>query len=282
MSKTHTNRLIRRADVLRNLAPIGVTELPESHARELASLSKEDQQVVHRFVKGTAPEGTVTQRHLKSVVTIVKDVMAAGAIDDGSGEMVPWDILTPERKAAFMQANVTEDTYERQQRQQQHIKDGVAGRQHRGFEAVSALLPAVRQVLGDVDVDAASTDATSTIEATVRFKDDEGLERDWPGRVVLNLPRSDAAAFVTHLLDQHQQGITTAAIVVASAVVIGARWFQPLFDCLVAIPCARSRSEPAGSDGGLRSHVVVYIGSEADRFTAIFRELGPVLTRVGP
>jgi hypothetical protein len=93
------NRLINAAEVLRSLTPIGVTSLPESHARELAALPPEDQRAVYQFVKGMAPDGKVTQRHLKSVVSVVHDVMVAGAVDDGTGEMMPWDKVPAERKA---------------------------------------------------------------------------------------------------------------------------------------------------------------------------------------
>jgi len=56
--------------------------------------------MVYRFVKATAPNGVVTPGHFKSAVNVAKDVIAVGAIDDGTGTMVAWDELPPTRRLA--------------------------------------------------------------------------------------------------------------------------------------------------------------------------------------
>jgi hypothetical protein len=206
ISKTEANRLIKAGEVFANLTPIGVTALPESHARELGHLSPDEQRAVYQVVKSTAPDGKVTQAHLKTVAT---DIMQAGAIDDGTGEMVAWDALPPERKLALVQTNVSEETFERHQRQQQHIRDNIAAKATTHHDVRDRLLEAAGTVLGAVDV-AIGCDAGEIVLAA-----GDAPACDWVGRVLLVLPRQNGSELIARLLEQHRRGITTAAIVLA-------------------------------------------------------------------
>jgi hypothetical protein len=119
MAKTSANRLISASEVYANLTPIGVI-LPgnESQARELTSLEPEAQRLGWQIVEDTAPDGKITAAHVKSVVNVLKEVFATGAIDDGTGEQIPVAAATPEH----LKAAITEETYERLQRQEAHIE----------------------------------------------------------------------------------------------------------------------------------------------------------------
>ena len=183
LSKTHVNRLIKGAEVLKNLAPIGVTDLKEGQARELIALSPEDQQLVVRFVKGTAPDGRITAGHLRSTVNVVRDVMTAGAIDDGSGIMVQWDELPAERKRALLEANLTEDTYERHQRQREHVNQILRSSNTNEWFTPARIVDAARAVLGSIDIDPAScVQANQTVRAKTFYdKEHDGFTQVWEG-----------------------------------------------------------------------------------------------------
>ena len=121
-SRPRAYQLIEAARVAKNLSTtVDIKGLNERQTRALAPLAPDDQRVVYKFAKATAPQGRITATHLKNLASVVDGVMHAGAIDDGSGAMVPWDDLSAERKRALLEANLTEEAYERQQRQREHV-----------------------------------------------------------------------------------------------------------------------------------------------------------------
>jgi hypothetical protein len=124
-SERHLYRLLTAAKVDNNVQQIDpwVKPLPERQARELAVLAPDEQKLVWQAVKETAPNGEPTAAHVKSLVKVAKELELTRAIDDGSGEMVPWEELNPERKLALLKANTTEETFERNMQQDERIKD---------------------------------------------------------------------------------------------------------------------------------------------------------------
>ena len=110
MGRSYANRLIRAADVAKDLVPMGTKDLTERQARELAPLTPEDRRAVYGLAQATAPDGKVTAGHLKSLAEVVGDVMRTGAIDDGTGSQVSWADATEDQKKAFIHATV-EDTF---------------------------------------------------------------------------------------------------------------------------------------------------------------------------
>ncbi len=84
-----------------------------SHALALKDLEPEQAAAVWKVVQDTAPNGEVTAAHIKSVATVFKEVLVTKALDDGSGEQI--------HVADAVTAQITEETYERLQRQAAHI-----------------------------------------------------------------------------------------------------------------------------------------------------------------
>jgi hypothetical protein len=114
--KSHAYRLLDAGQVDRNIfSPMGEKspELPERQTRELKPYDPEVQRAVYEIARATAPNGKVTAAQLQSVGKVVTELIQAGAMDDGSGNMQPIGTL--------FTANVTEETYERMLRQQQYI-----------------------------------------------------------------------------------------------------------------------------------------------------------------
>lgn len=120
MTRQKASYLIRGTEVYESLSTIvDKNQLPtsESQVRPLTPLAPEEQQIVWDVVQQTAPRGKVTADHVKSVVSVLKEVTATGAIDDGTGVSIPVAEATP----MHIKAAVTEETYERMARQETHI-----------------------------------------------------------------------------------------------------------------------------------------------------------------
>lgn len=118
LSKRYAYYVIGAAQVVENVNNGSQMQLPtnERQARPLVALEPDEQRIVWRVVTETAPDNKVTATHVKSVVNVFKEVMITGAIDSGSGESV--------RIADAVKAAITEETYERLQRQKAHIAAG--------------------------------------------------------------------------------------------------------------------------------------------------------------
>lgn len=111
-------QLIAGSQVAENLTLEGL-EPPqnEKQARSLAVLSEADQKIVWHVIKDTAPDGKVTESHVKSCVNVFRGILATSAIDDGSGEQIHVNQI--------INAAITEETYERLMRQKQALVDSL-------------------------------------------------------------------------------------------------------------------------------------------------------------
>lgn len=121
ISRRRGYELIAAAAVVENVRNCAHEEpANEAQARELSKLDEIAQQAVWQIAVGTADktdEGKplVTAAHVKSVVSVLTQVVNSGGLDDGSGEVKPLGRL--------IDAAVTEETYERMMRQKQYIRD---------------------------------------------------------------------------------------------------------------------------------------------------------------
>jgi len=82
----------------------------------------------------------------------------------------------------------------------------------------------VRRVLGEIDLDPASCEfANRTIKAKCYYTEqDNGLAREWPGRVFCNPPyglihsKSSQGTWSRKLIESYRTGITTEAVLLVS------------------------------------------------------------------
>lgn len=119
MTKTRAIQLIGAAQVVENLADSAPAN--EAQTRSLYALTPDEQRLAWAVVQQTAPHGNITAAHVRSVVNVLKEAVQTGAIDPGTGVSVPL-------VADALKAAVTEETYERMRRQQQHIADSARPR----------------------------------------------------------------------------------------------------------------------------------------------------------
>lgn len=140
-------------------------------------------------------------------------------------------------------------------------------------------IEAARQVMGEIDLDPASSEKAQEIVKAKRFYTlaDDGLSHSWSGRVWLNPPYSKdlCARFAAKLIESKR--VSQACVLVNNATETA--WLQSLFvTCDSAcFPAGRIRflnrsGQPANSP--LQGQVILYFGDQATLFRDTFREFG--------
>lgn len=111
-------------------------------------------------------------------------------------------------------------------------------------------------------------------------KDDDGLAYTWTGKTYLNPPYgSEIGKWTNKLIDDYEQGNVEEALALLPAR-IDTAWFQPLYSYLMCN--VRGRIQFANSPYSAPFPcVIVYLGKREDRFVEVFRDLGPIMRRIG-
>lgn len=139
-----------------------------------------------------------------------------------------------------------------------------------------------RRVLGTIDLDPASCDAAQkTVRATAYYtKTEDGLSREWHGRVWLNPPyaQPDIAHFIDKLITERSDGRVTAAIALVNNYT-DTGWFHAAAEIADATCFTRGRVKfvdvnGAECDAPARGSVFFYFGNRVSDFAATFLEVG--------
>jgi ParB family chromosome partitioning protein len=161
---------------------------------------------------------------------------------------------------------------------------GASGTGETEWHTPPEYLAAARDVLGEFDLDPASTAlAQRTVRATQYFtKETDGLKQDWHGRVWLNPPYAQPfiADFVTKLVTEVQAGRVTAAIMLTHNYTDTA-WFHEAASACSAICFTRGRVRFVSPSGELatptQGQAFFYFGTEPNRFAERFATVGFVV-----
>lgn len=145
----------------------------------------------------------------------------------------------------------------------------------------SQLVDAARQVLGEIDLDPASSAAANKVVQAKSFFTvrTNGLKRRWRGRVFLNPPFDDWPTWVAKLDRELASGRVREAIVVGPANISA---FRPLLkrNGLLLVPDARPRYYDPDSEKLVDppfGSLVCYVGRRRDQFVSVFRSHGLIL-----
>jgi hypothetical protein len=147
------------------------------------------------------------------------------------------------------------------------------------------ILDKARAVLCTIDLDPASCLVAQRTVKAERFhtKEDDGLTKQWDGRVWLNPPYTQPAIedFVDRLIEGYRAGRVSSAILLTHNLTDTA-WFQKAFRAAKAIcfTAGRIRFELFGEDqpgSPTQGQALHYFGEEVGRFAAVFADVGYVV-----
>lgn len=159
-------------------------------------------------------------------------------------------------------------------------------------------LDGVREVLGEIDLDPASSEeANKTVRARKIF-DDRGLELNWFGRVFLNPPYgvekieidgvqrrvSLASAFCYRAIDQYERRNIDACIMLVNSL-HSQTWQRPLYDfpiCFVDHRIQFVSGDGEANENPTFQNIFVYLGTDEIKFASVFTRFGYVMRRIVP
>ena len=141
-------------------------------------------------------------------------------------------------------------------------------------------IEAARQVMGEIDLDPATAPAAQKIIQAKAFytKVENGLFREWRGRVWLNPPYAQPliAEFISKRCQERSAGRVTEAITLTHNYTDTA-WFHELAGIADAICFTRGRVRFYDGDKiaqPTQGQAFAYLGENVARFTEIFRSIG--------
>jgi hypothetical protein len=139
---------------------------------------------------------------------------------------------------------------------------------------------AIREVMGGIDVDPASTElAQNVVQARIFYtKRDNGLTKRWPGRVLLNRPYSPKLSdqFAQKLLDEVEAKRTTQAISIQNATPSTEMFQRHGERAYVCLPEGRINfwTSKGKTVANRNDSAFFYFGPRAKRFCEVFGEFG--------
>lgn len=253
----------------------------ESQARELVALKHDPvaQRAAWTAATEIAPSGEVTARHVRDVVSAVRDVGLKTCPIDSSHlwladlSVCPYCTKTPEERIAGLKSSLEE-------RSKPHVSQNSGNNE---WYTPEPIIKAARQVLGTIDLDPASSEAANKVvrAKVVYTADDDGLVQEWRGNVWMNPPYAQplVAQFCDKLADSvTARSVTAAIVLVNNATETG--WFKELAEhaSAVCFPTGRIKfwSPDKEQAAPLQGQALLYIGPKRATFTTVFSQFGIV------
>lgn len=203
--------------------------------------------------------GEVAVSAAADVATLPRDVQQEVLIQGTVKEAVKE--IREERKARSMDVHYSSETPE--------------------WYTPAHVLDYVRKAMGGITLDPCSNSHDApNVPAEHHFtKDDDGLSRDWFGSVYMNPPYGNVLYdWIDKAASEYESGNVTQAVLLVPART-DTRWFErvgPYVRCFV-----KGRLKFVGSDNSAPfPSMAVYLGPDAERFAAVFSELGGVYARI--
>lgn len=158
---------------------------------------------------------------------------------------------------------------------------GASGTGENEWYTPQKFIEAARRVMGVIDVDPASSAFAQEKVQAVRFhsESDNGLDRDWMGKVWLNPPYSQPliSEFMEKLRVEFSEGRCIEAIALTHNYTDTA-WFQETARKASAVCFTRGRVKFYSADGDIaaptQGQAFFYFGQNPEAFTAHFKDIG--------
>ena len=163
--------------------------------------------------------------------------------------------------------------------------------EHNEWYTPAKYVEAVREVLGDIDLDpASSVQANAVVRATEIFTQfDDGLAREWRGRFFMNPPygrtpehRSLAGAFCNKAIEQFNTGNVEAGIILVNSL-HSQTWQAPLYNhavCFVDHRIHFVSADGEENEAPTFQNIFVYLGQNVAKFAEMFSRFGYVMRKV--
>jgi hypothetical protein len=273
MTRQHANRLIAAAETVKNLEPIGSIlpsyPLPtaESQIRSLTNLAPEQQigawtEAVGR--SGGQPTAAIVEQVAKEwqpprIVQVAPMPETADLIGDGIDDALDPPIepaqvvdMPRPRVNAGLFTSATPEWYT-----PQHI------------------IARVVKVFGEIDLDPCSNsrEAPNVPALNHYTAADDGLAREWFGRVYMNPPYGDEIPQWVDRLVQAYEGEEINAAIALVPGRIDTNWFRPLWAYAICAVYGRLRFSGAENSAPFPS-VIVYMGPDVELFKEAFEDIG--------
>ncbi len=150
----------------------------------------------------------------------------------------------------------------------------------------SEYIEAARELLGTIDVDPASSEiANATVKASSYFSvDDDGLVKDWAGKVWLNPPYAQPAIhhFMQKAVDEFEAGRMEEGVALTHNYT-DTKWFHLAAKCASAICFTRGRIgflSPEGKKAApTQGQAFFYFGENQEAFADSFCRFGFVMVK---
>lgn len=143
-------------------------------------------------------------------------------------------------------------------------------------------IEAARRVMGDIDLDPASSDIANVIVKAHQHytKENDGLSKEWHGRIWMNPPYAPELIklFVSKYYKSIEDGTVTEGIVLVNNAT-ETQWFYQLVECSSAVVFTKGRVrflDPEGNPRGapLQGQAILYYGENMTKFLGEFIVFG--------
>lgn len=198
--------------------------------------------------------------------------------------------LLPERQAMLLQRAKDEGmTVEELKRLVRHESiQALTSSESNEWYTPRRYIEAIREVLGEIDLDPASHALADKIVKAKQYYDLEidGLKEYWEGRVFLNPPYGDlVGSFIEKLTREYDAGRVTEAIALVNAHCTDTSWFQLLWPHVLCFTDHRinfyKSEDMTPATGSTHGNVFIYLGPNEGKFAGVFAQFGTVVKRFG-